>query len=149
METPYAVRLGELTGTATFRMTDADEFATDPSGARVGAAADGRALSLAYWWTHPEDQRRHEGMLLLGVPDQDGQVAAAWIDAWHEPRIVTLTGRPTAAGALVRYEYAPAWWWEVELVVADGISCLLMRNVVPEGDERPAGAYDVSRTDWS
>ena len=41
METPYAVRLGELTGTATFRMTDADEFATDPSGVRVGAAVDG------------------------------------------------------------------------------------------------------------
>ena len=63
MVSPFGVRPGDLQGTATFRMTPDEEFATDPSGASVGIVADGRALSLAYWWTHPEDRRRHEGLL--------------------------------------------------------------------------------------
>jgi hypothetical protein len=149
MTTPYGVRAGELHGSATFRMRDDEEFATDPSGANVSVVADGRALSIDYWWTHPEDRRRHEGLLLVGTPAEDGGVAAAWIDAWHEPAVTTLVGRPTATGALLEYEYAPGWGWQVELEVSGDVPCLVMRNVVPPGDGRPAGPYDVSRTDWS
>ena len=149
MPTPYGVRPGDVRGTATFRMRDDEEFATDPSGASVAVVAGGTALSVAYWWTHPEDQRRHEGLLLLGRPDDDGRVAGAWIDAWHEPSVTPLPGRATATGALLAYEYTPGWGWEIELEVADGVPCLVMRNVVPPGDERPPGPYDVSRTDWS
>ena len=149
MASPYGVRLGDLQGTATFRMTPDEEFATDPSGASVDVVADGRALSLAYWWTHPEDRRRHEGLLLLGAPGEGGEVAAAWIDAWHQQTVVALSGRATETGALVAYDYAPGWGWEIELEVGAGVPCLVMRNVVPAGEGRQAGPYDVSRTDCS
>ena len=148
-ETPYGVRTGELSGTATFRMMPTDDVATDPSGATVTSSADGRALSVAYWWTHPEDQRRHEGHLLLGVPADDGEVAAAWIDAWHQQTVVALSGRATETGALVGYEYAPGWHWELVLEVTEDVPCLVMRNVVPADGERQAAAYEVSRTAWS
>ena len=148
MTTPYGVRPGELTGTATFRMLPTDDFAVGPSSVTISPVAEDRALSMAYTWTHPEDGE-HAGLLLLGAPGEDGVVAAAWIDAWHQQTVASLTGTTTDTGALVTYEYAPGWRWEIELEVSQGRPGLVMRNVVPDRDDEPGVTYDVTRTDWS
>ena len=148
MTMPYGVEPGPRSGTATFRLMPTDDFATGASTVTASAVAGGRALELAYTWTHPEDGEQ-SGLLLLGVPTDDGEVAAGWIDAWHQQTVVALAGRATETGALVEYEYAPGWHWELVLEVARGVPCLVMRNVVPADGERQAAAYDVSRTAWS
>ncbi len=145
--TPHGVTPGPRSGTATFRLMPDDGFATGASRADVRVAASGRALSLDYTWTHPEDGEQ-AGSLLLGVPGEDGAVSAGWVDSWHQPDVIALAGRGSAGGAVVGYEYAPGWHWEVELVVSEGLPCLVMRNVVPEREDGPASTYEVSRSEW-
>jgi hypothetical protein len=145
--TPYGVTAGSRTGTATFRLMPDHELATGTSTVDVLLVARGRALSLAYTWTHPEDGEQ-AGTLLLGVPGDDGAVHAAWVDSWHQPDVVALAGARTDTGARVGYEYAPGWHWEIELEVSGGRPALVMRNVVPEHDDAPGSTYDVTRTDW-
>jgi hypothetical protein len=148
MTTPYGVTPGPREGTATFRLMPTDDPASGTSGATVDVAAGGRALLLSYTWEHPQDGAQ-SGTLLLGVPDETGRVGAGWVDSWHQPGVAALTGTVTAAGAVVGYEYAPGWRWEVELEVADGVPVLVMRNVVPDREDGPGATYEVTRSSWS
>ena len=148
MTTPYGVTPGPREGTATFRLMPTDEPAIGASGATVDVAAAGRALVLSYTWEHPQDGAQ-SGTLLLGAPDEEGRVSAGWVDSWHQPGVAALTGTGTDAGAVVGYEYAPGWHWEVELEVADGVPVLVMRNVVPEREDGPGATYEVTRSSWS
>jgi len=148
MATPYDAPLAELVGTADFRMMPTDAAVAAGSTATTSSAAGDRALLVSYSWQHPEDGEQL-GTLLLGTPADDGGVSAAWVDSWHQSDVIALSGRATGTGALVGYEYAPGWLWEVELQVSgDGVG-LVMRNTVPEGEEGPSGPYDVMRAAWS
>ena len=73
------------------------------------------------------------GMLLVGSPDEDGVVTAAWIDGWHQkPHLGVLTGTVVEGGVHVAMEYS-GWGWTIE-VVGDGDGLrLVMCNVVPAG----------------
>ena len=150
-EVPYAAPAGDLTGSATFRLMPTEEFHEGPSTVAVATAARGRALVLAYTWRHPGDGEQ-SGWLVLGLPGDDGAVSAAWVDSWHQPDVIALTGRGSGSGATVGYEYAPGWMWEVEVRVASAATeprlALVMRNVVPAGEAEPTGPYDVMRADW-
>ncbi|CAM3742828.1 hypothetical protein [Nocardioides zeicaulis] len=148
MATPYDVVPGERAGTATFRLMPSDDPASGPSTGTVEVAAGGRALTVTYTWTHPDDGEQ-TGTLLLGVADAGGDVTAGWVDTWHQPDVVALRGHATPVGAVVGYEYGDGWRWEVELEVADGVPQLVMRNLVPSHDGGPATAYEVSRTSWA
>ena len=148
MTTPYGVEPGPRRGTATFRLMPTDQSATGASTVSASSVAGGRALELAYTWTHPDDGEQ-SGLLLLGAPAEDRTVTAAWVDSWHQPSLTSLSGRTSVSGARVLYEYAPGWFWEIELEVADGRPTLVMRNVPPEREAGPDGAYEVTRTDWS
>ena len=108
--TPYDVPLGDGAGSYAFRLLPTDEFDGGESRVSVDLAAAGRAVIVAYTWGHPVDGPQ-AGTLLLGVPDEDGAVSAAWVDSWHQRSVVALTGTRTAAGAEVAYEYAPGWTW--------------------------------------
>ena len=147
MPTPYDAPLADLTGTADFLMMPSDDAVAGPSTASAAAAAGGRALQLSYTWQHPDDGEQ-AGTLLLGLSADGGAVRAAWVDSWHQADVIALSGRATVDGALVGYEYAPGWSWEVELRVGQDALGLVMRNVVPEGEEGPTGPYDVMRADW-
>ena len=148
MSTPYGVTTGSRSGTATFRLMPDDDVATGASTVTVSAVAGGRALELAYTWAHPEDGEQ-SGLLLLGSPDADHAVTAAWVDTWHQQSLTSLAGLTTVTGARVGYEYAPGWLWEIELEVSDARPTLVMRNVPPEREAGPDGAYEVARTSWS
>lgn len=137
-----------LRGTAAFRLLPSDELAPAPSVIAVEAAAAGRATLLTYTWRHPDDGEQ-SGAVVLGVPGEGGAVTASWVDSWHQPDLVLLTGSGTATSSTVGYDYAPGWRWEVEIAFDAASVEMVMRNVVPEGQDGPAGPYDVMRASWS
>lgn len=132
------------TGTCAFRLMPTDELTEALSSLVVEEVAAGRATLLTYTWWHPQDGEQ-TGTLVLGVPGDDGTVTASWVDSWHQPDVVLLTGRDGVVG----YEYAPGWRWEVEVAAADGVVSMVMHTIVPERDGEPAVRYDVMRASWS
>lgn len=147
-DVPYGLPLGDGDGTYAFRMMPTDDFAEGTSSVSVGSVANGRAALVSYTWTHAEDGEQR-GTLMLGVAAEDGAVTAGWVDSWHQPDVVQLTGTETTTGAVVGYEYAPGWTWEIEVTVETGGLSLVMRNGMPERDDSPAVRYDVLRATWS
>lgn len=136
------------TGTCAFRLMPTDDLVTAPSTLAVDAAAGGAQL-LTYTWRHPEDGEQ-AGSLLLGAPAADGAVTAAWTDTWHQRDLTLLVGATCGPVTTVGYDYAPGWRWEVDLVLdARPRTGMVMRNVVPEGQDGPAGPYDVMRARWT
>ena len=148
MTTPYDVPLGDGAGSYAFRLLPDDDFDEGTSTVAVDAAASGRAVLVSYTWVHPADGPQ-TGTLLLGVPGEGGAVSAAWVDSWHQRDVVALTGTSTPTGAVVAYEYAPGWTWEIEVVIVDGSLSMVMRNGVPESDDGPAARYDAMRGSWT
>lgn len=125
-----------------------DEFASAPSAARSDAEADGIGWSLHYVWTHPDDGVQ-SGTLLVGSPDQEGVLTAAWIDSWHQkPHLGVLTGAVTDDTVRVAMEY-DGWGWTIEIRGSEAELRMLMSNVIPEGIEgaRP-GPYAVMDARW-
>lgn len=135
-----------LTGTCAFRLMPTDDLVATPSTLAVDAAAGGARL-LTYTWLHPEDGGQ-AGSLLVGTPAADGAVAAAWTDTWHQRDLTLLTGQMRGPVTTVGYDYAPGWRWEIDLQLAAAVG-MVMRNVVPEGEDGPAGPYDVMRARWT
>ena len=135
---------GDLTGTCAFRLMPTDDLADAPSRLSVSDVAAGRASLLTYTWVHPDDGEQ-TGTLVLGRPDDEGVLSAAWVDSWHQPTVALLTGRDGTVG----YEYAEGWRWEVEVTVGPGDVSMAMYNVVPEQESAPAVRYDVMRARWT
>ena len=147
MSTPYNLPLGDGDGSYAFRMLPTDEFDDGASSVSVDSVANGRAVLVSYTWTHAEDGEQR-GTLMLGVAAEDGAVTAGWVDSWHQRDVVQLTGTGAESGAVVGYEYAPGWTWEIEVRVEAGALALVMRNGVPESDDSPALRYEVLRGNW-
>lgn len=137
-----------LTGTCAFRLLPTDELAPARSTLVVDTVAAGRAALLTYTWWHAGDGEQ-AGSLVVGVPAKDGAVTASWIDSWHQPDVALLTGTAHGTSWSVGYEYAPGWRWEVDVVVDAATVSMVMRNVVPAGQDEPPGPYDVMRASWS
>lgn len=135
-----------LTGTCAFRLMPTDDLAAAPSALSVDAAAGGAQL-LTYTWLHPDDGEQ-AGSLLLGATAADGGVTAAWTDTWHQHDLTLLTGATRGPVTTVAYDYAPGWRWEIDLELAGAVG-MVMRNVVPEHQDGPAGPYDVMRARWT
>src|SRR5262249_39243072 len=83
---------GRWRGTNGFRLMPNDELSEAAATAELSLAAAGYDLVVTYTWVHPDDGPQ-EGVLLVGSPDDDGGVTAAWGDSWHQkPAILTLNG---------------------------------------------------------
>lgn len=142
---------GLLTGDNAFRLLPDDPLESRPATATVTPAAGGHALLTQYTWEHPDDGPQ-SGVLLVGSPDQDGQVEATWLDSWHQqPGPLRLTGpaSPPTRCALAA-TYSGAWGWQIDLTVEASRLLLLMRHVVPAEAIQPdapasltPGPYDV------
>lgn len=135
-----------LAGTCAFRLMPTDDLVTAPSTLVVDAAAAGATL-LTYTWRHPEDGEQ-AGSLLVGAPAADGAVRAAWTDTWHQRDLALLTGARRESVTTVGYDYAPGWRWEVDVELAAAVA-MVMRNVIPEGQDGQTGPYDVMRARWT
>lgn len=145
---PLGTFVGRWVGACAFRLMPTDEFASAPSFATSDDEADGFGWSLRYVWTHPADGVQ-SAMLLLGSPDQEGVVTAAWIDAWHQkPQLGVLSGSVVDGGVRVEMLYS-GWGWTIE-VFADGAELrMVMNNVIPEGIEgAQPGPYPVMDARW-
>lgn len=147
---PLKEHHGTWSGTSTFRLMPTDDFANGPSSATSVAEADGWGWSLRYTWVHPEDGAQ-SGLLLIGSPDDDGSVNAAWTDSWHQkPHLALLTGTVADAGVDLETEYAAGWLWRISVRPAEDGLAMQMVNVVPDrGEEGPGGPYVVMDATWS
>lgn len=59
-----------------------------------------------------------------------------------------MLGVAAEDGAVVGYEYAAGWIWEIEISVEEGALALVMSNGVPEREDGPAQRYEVLRGNW-
>ncbi|PKH41447.1 Glyoxalase/Bleomycin resistance protein/Dioxygenase superfamily protein [Nocardioides alpinus] len=137
-----------LTGTCAFRLMPTEELAPARSTVVIDEVAAGRATLITYTWAHPDDGEQ-TGTLVLGVPADDGAVTGSWVDSWHQPDVVLLGGTGAGGSWSVGYDYAPGWRWEVDVTVGSASLEMVMRNVVPEGQDGPAGPYDVMQARWT
>lgn len=139
----------QFTGTCAFRLMPTDELVDGPATASVRPLGDQYVVD--YTWTHPDDGPQ-AGHLLVGAPEESGQITAAWGDTWHQkPGIMTLTGTRDGDVIKLAASYMGDWGWEIDLTGLDATPSMIMRNVVPEsalsmappGVEVAAGPYDV------
>jgi len=145
---PLGEHVGHWEGACAFRMMRTDEFSSAPSFATSEAEADGLGWLLRYVWTHPDDGTQ-SATLLLGSPDEDGAVTAAWVDAWHQrPHLGVLTGSAFDGVVHVAMEYG-GWGWTID-VSGDGDDLrMVMNNVIPDGIEgAEPGPYKVMDAHW-
>ena len=136
---------GSWHGTNGFRLMPNDPQYHSAATAVVSQAVDGRLVSIAYSWSHPEDGIQ-DGLLVLG-PDNSGTESSGaigfWGDSWHqspEPRVLAgAVGHGTIA---VSYDYGSEWRWQITLDTSvPHVLKLLMENVVPAS----AGTDDLTQ----
>jgi hypothetical protein len=134
---------GNWAGSNGFRLMPTDDLEHAPATASVSIAAGGHDVVVTYTWEHPQDGPQ-EGVMLVGSPDEHGQVTVAWGDSWHQkPSILTLAGTQTAARLEVTADYGGGWKWTIGFEGDDPLA-MTMYNVVPAEygtEENPAGPY--------
>ena len=140
---------GPWQGTCGFRLTPDDDLAVAPSSAQVGPEAIRTGWSLRYTWAHPQDGEQ-AGVLLVGGPDEEGRITAAWLDSWHQrPQVRLLVGTSDATTTMLETDY-DGWRWRILVTTAPGSLGLIMHNVVPDGSEgMNPGPYVVMEARWS
>jgi hypothetical protein len=146
--TGLASATGSWTGTNGFRLMPFDELAERPASLGVQIGARGNLASVAYRWEHPSDGSQ-EGLLIVGLSSEEGQLTSLWSDSWHQqPTSMSLTGAVTPGGSIaLEGSYGEGWAWRITVEApGDGQLHLRMDNVIPESqatDEIRAGAYPV------
>ncbi len=104
-----------MAGTNGFRLMPTDDFHDAPATAVVTSAAGGNVVVVTYTWSHPEDGPQ-DGVLLVGSPDDEQVVSAAWGDSWHQkPSILTLAGTLAGDRLEVTADYGGGWQWTISL----------------------------------
>ena len=145
MDTSFGRFAGSWRGSNGFRLMPTDELYEAAATAELTTAAAGHDLVLRYTWVHPADGPQ-DGVLMVGSPDNERHVTAAWGDSWHQkPPILVLTGTLTERGLEVTADYGGGWLWVISLDgEGDDRLLLTMQNVIPAEhatDEVAAGPY--------
>lgn len=134
-----AAATGEWAGSKRLRMMPTDDYRPSASRATVASAAGGNAVTVAYSWA--EDGSPQEGLLLIADGESPDEVAAIWLDSWHQrPHWMTLHG-DVDDGGIVRLagSYAADAGWRISIDPGDGTALRIgMENVMPD-----TGAYPV------
>jgi hypothetical protein len=138
---------GSWSGSNGFRLMPGDELYEAAARAELIVAAAGYDLVLRYTWVHPADGPQ-DGVLLVGSPDDEGRVTAAWGDSWHQkPAIAVLNGSLIEGVLEVAADYGGGWRWMISVDGGrDDSLALTMHNVIPDElatDQEPAGPYPV------
>src|SRR5262249_13575188 len=140
--------VGTWSGMNGFRLMPTDPLHDAPATATVSLGAGGNLALVAYTWSHPTDGAQ-DGLLVLGLDDED-RVTAFWGDSWHQkPEPDALGGGVEGGVVAVGYEYAPGWHWAI---VVDSTSAealqIRMDNAVPrtEGEPYPVMIMDLRRS---
>jgi hypothetical protein len=147
MDARFGRFAGTWRGSNGFRLMPTDELYEAAATAELAVAAAGHDLVLTYTWVHPADGPQ-DGVLMVGSPDDDRHVTAAWGDSWHQkPPILVFTGLLTEHGLEVTADYGGGWRWMISLDGGrDDELMLTMHNVIPAEyatAEVAAGPYPV------
>ena len=132
--------VGSWTGTNGFRLLPNDPLAEFPATANVTVAAGGHLTSVVYGWRHPDDGPQ-DGLIVIGTAGDDGSLTGIWGDSWHQqPAPMSLAGGQGADGIV---ELVGSHW-RIVFDNADAENVWMrMDNVIPAGQDLPAGPYPV------
>lgn len=127
--------VGGWVGVNRLRMMPSDDYRESASRATIALVAGGNAVTVAYTWV--ENGAPQEGLLVLEAGEGPDEVAAIWLDSWHQhPRWMELAGRIDAGVVSVEGSYAEEAGWRIHLDPSDGTPLLTMDNVMPGMDYR-------------
>jgi hypothetical protein len=124
---------GTWVGTNGFRLMPSDPLAEFPAKVIVTNAAGGNLASVANWWEHPDDGPQ-DGLLVIGIADEDGSLVAMWGDSWHQKPAPMLLSGSHRTGATLELEgdYGGGWRWRVRVDATDAENLRMqMDNVIP------------------
>lgn len=114
-----------------------------PTRAAVSGAAADRFLVITYTWS--EDEKDHDGVLLVRLVKEPGPVDMVWVDSFHTMgAFMQFAGKATTDGSVEGTTQwsvgeGPDWGWRIALS-NPGENELLVRMFVatPSGEESPA-----------
>lgn len=140
IQTRLKALVGDWHGISRLWLTPDDPVQECETSATVTLAAGGGFLMIAYTWAyHGETQ---DGVLLVRLAEEPGDLSMVWIDSWHtEGKFMTFRGEAYCHGQVsaVGSYSAPAgpdWGWRIVLTAGleDGFE-LRMYNMPPDGGE--------------
>ncbi len=118
---------------------------------RVEPVARGKFLKFTYTWSH--ETTPHEGLILFGHHEAQGETTAAWVDSWHQSsKVLLLEGSIDEQGAIdLRASYpappGPDWGWRIVITSASTNDLrIVMYNCSPEGEQELAVQAEYTRT---
>lgn len=131
---------GEWTGINRLWLTPNDPARESETNARVGLAAGGAFVAFRYTWADRGEPQ--DGVFLLRISTEPGDLAMVWIDSWHTGgKFMEFEHEGAREGRLsVRGSYSappgPDWGWRIVLCSEsqEGLR-ILMYNIAPDGDE--------------
>jgi hypothetical protein len=139
--------IGAWEGQSTLYLDPDQEGDTQPSSVEVVPAANGKALLVTYVW-HVDDAPERGALLIERDPKQPG-CRAAWVDSWHQDRVMMILEGQTADAVDMYGKYQaegwPEWGWRIRLEADGDQFRLLMWNITPEGQENRAVVGEYAR----
>lgn len=115
----------------------------------IGLRVNGQFLTIEYDWEY--EDKRQEGVMIVGCDEKSDAVQAVWTDSWHmSHKFMVCDGTIDKSGKVnVKGFYSvpdnPDWGWRIEIIPDNNPLRILMYNVSPEGDEETAVESDYSR----
>jgi hypothetical protein len=120
------------------------------SEALVAFSAQGKFLKIEYDWTF--ENKKQDGMILLGNDKNANLIKAFWVDSWHmDNKFLVSEGEKTDNNIIsIKGFYSvpdhPDWGWRTTFESANKDSFkITMFNVSPEGEESLAVELNYQR----
>ena len=135
----FSAFTGTWSGTTKLYLEPGVMRSESPIAASVHVVSGGYALLFGYVGSHGED--RTAGTMLISYDEQADRHAIGWVDSFHSPALMCLSGdRPAGGGIEVQGTYdvgdGKTYGWHIELQLqAPESIALRMYNVMP-GEER-------------
>lgn len=140
---PYHQLTGRWRGQYRLWLDPQSEEQRSDTDALVSLKARDKFLCVEYTWM--SEGKPQEGLMLVGVQDAEGTIAATWVDAWHNgDNLMACTGRTEPDGSLTfmghyKAPTGPDWGWKTTISPPSGHTFrVVMYNVTPEGQEMKA-----------
>jgi hypothetical protein len=115
----------------------------------VDLRVNGQFLAIEYDWVY--EDKRQEGVLIVGCDEASDAVQAIWSDSWHMSHKFMICdgtiddgGKVNMIGSYSAPE-GPEWGWRIELAPEKDSLRIKMFNISPEGDEEIAVESNYSR----
>jgi hypothetical protein len=143
IQTRLKALVGDWQGISRLWLTPDDPVRECETSATGTLVAGGGFLTIAYNWAY--QGAPHDGVLLVRLADEPGDLSMVWIDSWHtEGKFMTFRGEAYADGQLSAVgSYSapegPDWGWRIVVAANPGGGfALRMYNIPPDSGEELA-----------